>query len=165
MGKLNENWAKNGDFCDFWKILWLAFLGDNLKLKIILLFRFDRKSFIWQNLGSQVTFQNAFGQSKVPKITSLQYLSNISKKEVRGKFDFLHEDNRQNIYKLIPSILVAIASHAQSTLNNKFTKYLLYLKNDGRGEVDFWAKQHQSFLQVDTTIFDGYGQTFLKFSE
>ena len=31
----------------------------------------------------------------VPKITSLQYLSNISKK-VRDEFDFLHEDKHQS---------------------------------------------------------------------
>ena len=34
-----------------------------------------------------------------------------------------------------------------------------YLKKDVRDEVDFLpADKHQSFLQVDTIIFDGHGQ-------
>ena len=43
---------------------------------------------------------------------------------------------------------------AQSTQNNKYAIPLQYLKNIVSDEVDFLqADKHQSFLQVDTTIF------------
>ena len=75
--------------------------------------------------------------SKVPNITSLQYLCNIS-----GKTS---------------------ARHAQVTQNNKFAIYLQYLKKEVSDEVDFLdADKHENFLQIDTMIFDGDGQAFRK---
>ena len=74
---------------------------------------------------------------KVPKITSLQYF----KKEVRQKFDFSHEDkNFKVLFKLIPSFLLVIARHAQSTQNNKFPIPLQYLKKEERHKLDFFIK-------------------------
>ena len=57
---------------------------------------------------------------KVPKVTKLQ---NLGKKEVRHKFNFLHEDKHQSFLKLIPSFLVALVRNAQGTQNNKFLQY------------------------------------------
>ena len=46
--------------------------------------------------------------------------------------------------------------HAQITQNNKFAISLQYLKKEVSDEVDFLnIDQHQSFLQIDTMIFDG----------
>ena len=56
------------------------------------------------------------GMLKVLKITSLQHLSNISK-------NFCMKVNTTIFYKPIPSFLVAIVRHAQSTQNNKFAIY------------------------------------------
>ena len=53
--------------------------------------------------------------TSIPKITSLQYLCNLSKKPMKDEVDFLHTDKRE------------------------------------------------SFLQIDTMIFDGDRQTFPKF--
>ena len=43
----------------------------------------------------------------------------------------------KTFYKLILSILVNMASLAQSTRNNKFAKSLQYLKKEVRDKVDF----------------------------
>ena len=51
--------------------------------------------------------------------------------------NFCMKINIKVFYKLIPSFFVAIARHAQSTQNNKFTISLQYLKEEGRVEVDF----------------------------
>ena len=41
---------------------------------------------------------------------------------------------------------------------------LQYLKKEVRDKVDFLhADKHESFLQIDTMIFDGDGQAFPKF--
>ena len=58
-----------------------------------------------------------------------------------------------------------MARHAQITQNNKFAISLQYLKKEMRDKVDFLhADEHESFLQIDTMIFNGNGQAFLKFS-
>ena len=55
--------------------------------------------------------------------------------------------NIKVFYKLIPSLLVAIARHAQRTQINKFAISLHYLKNEGRDEVDFLqADKYQTAL-------------------
>ena len=51
--------------------------------------------------------------------------------------NFCMKINIKVFYKLIPSFFVAIARHAQSTQNNKFTISLQCLKEEGRVEVDF----------------------------
>ena len=54
-----------------------------------------------------------------------------------------------------------MAKHVQITQNNKFTISLQYFKKEVSDEVDFLhADKHESFLQVDTMIFDGNGQAF-----
>ena len=56
---------------------------------------------------------------------------------------------------------MCVATHAQITQNNKFAIYLQYLKKEVRDKVDFLhADKHESFLQIDTMIFDVDGQTF-----
>ena len=90
------------------------------------------------------------------------------KKEGRDEVDFLHADKHQNIVQTdtsinldefcmqinikvsctwIPaSILISMARSAQVTRNNKFAKYLEYLKKEKRDEVDFLCREHPSFL-------------------
>ena len=42
--------------------------------------------------------------------------------------------------------------------------FLPYLKQDASDKVDvLHADKHKSFLQINTMIFDEYGQTFPKF--
>ena len=91
---------------------------------------------------------------------SLQYL----KKEVRDEVDFFYmQKNIKDFFKLILSFSVCVAKHAQITQNNKFAISLQYLKKEVSDEVDFLhADKHESFLQIDTMIFDGDGQAFPK---
>ena len=53
------------------------------------------------------------------------------------KIDFLPEDKHKNFYKLIVSLWVYIARHAQSTQNNEFTISLQYCKENVKNEVVF----------------------------
>ena len=59
--KLKESFLP-GKF-NFWKILSLVFLENDLKLKIILLLIFHRQFHIWKNSGSGVMDQNSVSQS------------------------------------------------------------------------------------------------------
>ena len=53
---------------------------------------------------------------------------------------------------------------AQIIQNNKFAISLQYLQKEVSDEVDFlYADKHESFLQIDSIIFDGDGQAFPKF--
>ena len=45
-----------------------------------------------------------------------------------------------------------MTGHAQSSQNNKFAKFLQYLKKEVRPEFGFWPDKYQSFLQVNTII-------------
>ena len=57
-----------------------------------------------------------------------------------------------------------MARHAKITQNKNFAISLQYLKKEVSDEVDFLhADKHESFLQIDTMIFDGDGQAFPKF--
>ena len=71
----------------------------------------------------------------------LQYI----KKEVRGEVDFFLADKHQSFlqvdfntlginvsYKLIPSLLLGLIKHSQSTQSNKFAISLEYLKKEVR---------------------------------
>ena len=72
--------------------------------------------------------------------------------------------NIKVFYKLIPSFLVVVARHDQSTQNNKFAISLQYLKKELRNEDNcLHEDKHQSFLQVDTIIFGACGQTCPKY--
>ena len=67
--------------------------------------------------------------------------------------------NIKVLYNLIPSCLVVIARHAQSTQNNEVA-----ISQDVRVEVD-GADEHQSFLQAGTVIFNGLVLACLKYSK
>ena len=59
---------------------------------------------------------------------------------------------------------MCVARHAQITQNNKFAISLQYLKKEVSDEVDFLhADKDESYLPIDTIIFDGDGQPFPKF--
>ena len=59
-----------------------------------------------------------------------------------------------------------MARHVQITQNNKFAISLQNIKKEVSDEFDFLhADQHESFLQIDTVIFDGNGQAFPKFAK
>ena len=61
---------------------------------------------------------------------------------------------------------MCLARHAKITQNKKFAISLQYLKKEVSDEVDFLhGNKHESFLQIDTMIFDGDGQAFPKFSK
>ena len=57
---------------------------------------------------------------------------------------------------------MCVARHAQITQSNKFAISFQYLKKKMSDEViDFLhADKHESYLQIDTMIFDGDGQAF-----
>ena len=62
------------------------------------------------------------------------------------------------------SFYVWVARHAQTTLNNKFAISLQYYKKEVIDKVNFLlADKHQSFLQIDTMIFEDDGQALPKF--
>ena len=60
--------------------------------------------------------------------------------------------------KLILSILLNMASLAQSTRNNKFAKSLQYLEKEVRDKVDFCRDKLQSIQEVGTVMSDGCSQ-------
>ena len=59
-----------------------------------------------------------------------------------------------------------MARHAQITQNNKCAIFLQYLKKDMSDEVYFLhTDKLESFLQIDTMIFDRDAQAFPKFTK
>ena len=77
------------------------------------------------------------------------------------KLIFCMQINAKKFYKLIVSLWVRIARHAQSTQNNKFTISLQDLKESVKNEVDFLpANKRQRFLQSDSIILDVSGQIY-----
>ena len=80
------------------------------------------------------------------------------------KLVFCLQINIKGFFKIILSFSVRVAKHAQINWNNKFALSFQYLKKEVSDEVDFLhADKHESFLQIDTMIFDGDGQAFPKF--
>ena len=50
--------------------------------------------------------------------------------------------------------MLGIVKHSQSSENSKFAMSLQYLKKEVRDEVTFLhVDKHQSFLQVDSTVW------------
>ena len=82
-----------------------------------------------------------------PKIASLQYLSNISRKRSGINMIFCMKVIIKIFYKLTPTFLVTIVRYAQSTQNNNFATYLQYLKKKGRDEV-FFCMCHWNDLHI-----------------
>ena len=64
--------------------------------------------------------------------------------------------------KLILSLLVSMASLAQSTQNNKFAKSLQYLEKEVRDKVDFCRDKLQSIQEVGTVMSDGCSRKYTK---
>ena len=93
--------------------------------------------------------------SKAPKVKKLQ---NLGKKEVRHKFNFLHEDKNQSF---LETDAIVFGSHNQACpkypKQQVFAIYLQNLKKEGRHEVDFLHADRQTFLQVDTINIGDYG--------
>ena len=57
-----------------------------------------------------------------------------------------------------------VSRHAQITQNNKFAISLQYLKKEVRDKLDFFhADKRESFLYIDTMIFNENGRAFPKF--
>ena len=69
------------------------------------------------------------------------------------KFIFCLQIKAKVFYKLIVSLWVCIARHAQSTQNNKFAISLRYLKENVKDEVDFLpTDKRERLLQINTVI-------------
>ena len=97
--------------------------------------------------------------------TKFVTFSNISRKSWGIGFIF-SMINIKVFYKLVSSVLVAVARHAQSSQSNfaKFFAINISIKKGGI-KLIFGADKHQSFLQVDTIIFDGCDQACLNYSK
>ena len=65
---------------------------------------------------------------KVPEITSLQYLCNISRKRRGINIIFCMKIHVKVFYKRVVSFLLVLARHVQSTQNSKFAISLQYLE-------------------------------------
>ena len=81
-------------------------------------------------------------------------------KSMGMKVIFCLQINIKAFYKMIVSLWVCVARHAQSTKNNRFTISLQYLKENVKDEVDFLPDDKtRRFLQSDTIILGVCGQT------
>ena len=59
---------------------------------------------------------------------------------------------------------MCVASHSQITQNSKVAILLEYLKKEVSDKVSFLHKdKHESYLKIDTMIFDGDDERFIKF--
>ena len=86
--------------------------------------------------------------------------NNLRKKWMM-KFIFCMQTNIKVIYKIIVSLWVCVARHAQRTENNKFTRYSQYLKENVKDEVDFLSiDKCRRFLQSETIILHVCGQAW-----
>ena len=98
----------------------------------------------------------------IPKITSLQYLCNISRKRRGINMIFFFFFSIKVFYKLVVSLLLVIAKNAQNTQKSKLVISLQYLKKEGRDEVDFlYADKYQTIILVDIINFNGHDQASL----
>ena len=97
--------------------------------------------------------------SKVPKIRSLHIFAISPEKhgvESGVKLIFCLQINTNVFYKLLLSLWVCLARHAQTTQNNKFAISLQYLKKELSDEVDYLhGDKHESLLQIDSMILMG----------
>ena len=86
------------------------------------------------------------------------------KQKVWISLQYLHR-NLGNEIHFLPAdkhnLIVCVTTNAQITQNNKFAISLHYLKKKVSDEVDILhADEQESFLQMDTMIFDGDDQAF-----
>ena len=93
---------------------------------------------------------------KVPKIKSLHLFAIYPEKHGGGgvggrgvKLIFYLRTNPKVFVKLIVSLWVCAAKHAESNENNKFTISFQYLKENVKGEIDLLpTDKRQRFLQT-----------------
>ena len=80
------------------------------------------------------------------------------------KLIFCLQINIKGFFTLILSFWGFVARHTQITKNNKFAISMQYLKKEVSNEVDFFhVGKHESFLQIDTMVFDRDGQALPNF--
>ena len=96
---------------------------------------------------------------KVSIIASLLCPYNISRKKIEIRLVFLHVEKHQSFlqvdfnglgikvsYKVIPSFLIGMIKHSQSTQSKKFVISLQYLKKEVRDGIHFFqVDKHQSW--------------------
>ena len=59
---------------------------------------------------------------------------------------------------------MGVSRYACGPQNDKYAVFLQYLKKELSYEVNaLHADKHKSLLQVDSIIFDGFGQTYPKY--
>ena len=87
---------------------------------------------------------------KLPKITSLLFLCNISRKKWVMKLIFCMQSSMEAYYKLILWLWWGWSSIPKVPKIASFSLSLQYFKKEVRDEVDFLhVYKHQSFLQAD----------------
>ena len=87
---------------------------------------------------------------KVLEVISLQYLYNISKKEVRKGVHFLCADEHQSFYKLGLSFLVEVARYVQSTQNRKL---VIVLQSVAATFVFYCDTKHEDVLRGSSHVY------------
>ena len=108
------------------------------------------------SINLSVCYQACPKYSKEEVCISLHYLQKSRGYDM--KLIFCSQVSTKVFYKLIVSLWVCVAMHAQSTQNNKFTISLQYLKENMKEEVDFLpADKRQRFFQIGTVILGVYG--------
>ena len=100
-------------------------------------------------------------QSTKNKKFAISLQQQYFKKEVRDKYDFLHEDKQKSS---LQAENIVFTGHCQ--ICPKYPKQKVFvispqnLKKEGRDKVDFQYEEKQIFLQVDPINLDRYGQAF-----
>ena len=98
--------------------------------------------------------------TKVPKITSLQYLSNISSKTWRMKLSFCLQSNIEGFFKFILSFYVRVARCAYITHNRKVNFFCNILRKKVNNEIDlFHVEKYEDSLQINTDIWWWWSNT------
>ena len=86
------------------------------------------------------------------------YLCNIYRKAMGGGVKLILRLQMDTLvfYKLIVSLWVCLARHAQITQNNKLAISVQYLNKELSDEVDFLhADKHENLLQTDSIVLLG----------
>ena len=95
---------------------------------------------------------------------------NILRRKWMIKFNFGMQINIKDFFKLMVSfwemlsILVSVASHAQSTQNKKFALFLQFFQKNVGDKVDFlYEDKCRSFLQVISITLSVCSQAYSKY--
>ena len=100
LGQKDPKWPQNRVCLDFWKILSLGFLGNNLKWKLILLLMLHHQCHIWQNSWFQVMDQ-MLSANQIARFFKTHYL----KKEVNDETCFWLADKHRSLLQVDTVIL------------------------------------------------------------